>query len=71
MQAKTGTLTDVKALTGTQPAADGRQLDFSVVLNSEGADDPSVYQPVWTALAELIDAYPVVVEPDVPTFAPH
>jgi D-alanyl-D-alanine carboxypeptidase/D-alanyl-D-alanine-endopeptidase (penicillin-binding protein 4) len=71
MQAKTGTLTDVKALTGSQPAADGRPLDFSVVLNSAGADDPSVYQPVWTALAELIDAYPIVVEPDVSTFQPY
>ena len=71
MQAKTGTLTDVKALSGTQPAGDGRPLDFSVVLNTTGADDPAVYGPVWQALTDLIAAYPVVVQPDVSRFAPQ
>ena len=71
MQAKTGTLTDVKALTGEQPAADGRPLNFSLVLNTPGAKDPAVYEPVWDALTELIHAYPVIVEPDVTKFAPY
>ena len=70
MQAKTGTLTDVKALTGSQPAARRRPLDFSLVAQRSGANDPGVYEPVWDALAELIDGYPVVVEPDVSKFAP-
>ena len=70
MQAKTGTLTDVKALSGTQPAADGRPLDFSLVLNATGANDPTVYQPIWESLSELIDSYPVVVAPDDTKFAP-
>jgi serine-type D-Ala-D-Ala carboxypeptidase/endopeptidase (penicillin-binding protein 4) len=70
MQAKTGTLTDVKALTGTQPAADGRPVDFSLVLNTTGVDDPAAFQPVWTALTALIDSYPIVVQPDVSKFAP-
>jgi serine-type D-Ala-D-Ala carboxypeptidase/endopeptidase (penicillin-binding protein 4) len=70
MQAKTGTLTDVKALSGSQPAADGRPVEFSLVLNAPGANDPTVYEPVWNALVELIAGYPVVVEPDVSQFAP-
>jgi D-alanyl-D-alanine carboxypeptidase/D-alanyl-D-alanine-endopeptidase (penicillin-binding protein 4) len=71
MQAKTGTLTDVKALSGTQPAGDGRPLDFSLVLNATGANDPTVYQPVWQALTELIHTYPIVVAPDLTQFTPQ
>lgn len=70
LQAKTGTLTDVKALTGTQPGADRRDVDFSVVLNGEGVDDPERYLPVWAQVVELIDGYPIVIEPDVSLFAP-
>lgn len=69
--AKTGTLTDVKALTGSQPGADGSEVTFSLVLNGPDVDDAAVYQPIWTDLVELVDEYPVVVEPDVDTFAPR
>ena len=71
MQAKTGTLTDVKALTGSQPGADGRPIEFSLVLNGTGVDDPSAYQPVWDALVDTdrrITRWSC--EPDVSTFAP-
>ena len=54
----------------TEPAAEGRPLDFALVLNAPGANDPTVYEPVWRALTELIARYPVVVEPDVSEFAP-
>ncbi len=37
--AKTGTLTDVKALTGAQPGADRRDVEFSLVLNGPDADE--------------------------------
>jgi len=70
LQAKTGTLTDVKALTGELPDGTGRAVDFSVVLNEPSADESGVYQPVWDALIKLIDDTPVVVEPDVARFAP-
>jgi D-alanyl-D-alanine carboxypeptidase/D-alanyl-D-alanine-endopeptidase (penicillin-binding protein 4) len=70
MQAKTGTLTDVKALSGSQPGADRRPVEFSVVLNGTDADEPAVYGPVWEALVDLIDHHPVVIEPDVTRFAP-
>ena len=69
--AKTGTLTDVKALSGEQPGSDGRPVEFSLVLNAPGADEPDVYLPVWDALVELIDTYPVEVEPDVAAFEPR
>ncbi len=70
MVAKTGTLTDVKALTGEMPAGDGTPVMFSVVLNAAGADEAAVFEPVWASLIELIDGHPVVVEPDVDRFAP-
>ncbi len=69
--AKTGTLSDVKALSGQLPGSDGRPVAFSLVLNAPDADEPAVYQPAWDALVELIDAYPVVIEPDVSLFEPR
>ena len=71
LRAKTGTLTDVKALTGEQPGADGDPVTFSVVLNRTDADEPEVHVPVWTELVRLVDAYPIVVEPDVGRFEPR
>jgi serine-type D-Ala-D-Ala carboxypeptidase/endopeptidase (penicillin-binding protein 4) len=71
MVAKTGTLTDVKALSGVQPGADGRPVGFSLVLNQSAADDVATYLPVWNALIALIDVYPVEVEPDVDQFTPR
>jgi D-alanyl-D-alanine carboxypeptidase/D-alanyl-D-alanine-endopeptidase (penicillin-binding protein 4) len=71
LQAKTGTLTDVKALTGSQPSRSRVRVDFSLVLNGEGVDEQAVYEPVWKRLVALIDDYPIVIEPDVDTFAPR
>jgi D-alanyl-D-alanine carboxypeptidase/D-alanyl-D-alanine-endopeptidase (penicillin-binding protein 4) len=71
LQAKTGTLTDVKALTGTQPGADRRAVDFSLVLNGEGVDDPATYEPIWRRLIALVDDYPVVVVADPDRFDPQ
>jgi D-alanyl-D-alanine carboxypeptidase/D-alanyl-D-alanine-endopeptidase (penicillin-binding protein 4) len=71
LHAKTGTLTDVKALTGSQPGADGRPVQFALVLNTTDADEPSVYEPLWQAVIDVIDRYPVVVEPDVVLFGPR
>lgn len=71
MQAKTGTLTDVKSLTGTQPGGDGRAIEFALVLNGPDVDEPTVYGPVWETLVEVIDDYPVTVAPDPSRFAPR
>lgn len=70
LRAKTGTLTDVKALTGTQPGADRREVDFSLVLNGPDVNAPAVYDPIWKRLVALIDQYPIVVEPEPERFDP-
>ncbi|NNE12111.1 MAG: D-alanyl-D-alanine carboxypeptidase/D-alanyl-D-alanine-endopeptidase [Ilumatobacter sp.] len=71
LQAKTGTLTDVKALTGSHPGADGRLVDFSLVLNGTDVHVPENYEPVWLAVVDLIDGYPIEVAPDPTAFAPR
>lgn len=71
LQAKTGTLTDVKALTGVQPAGDGSDVAFSLVLNGPDVDDAAVYQPIWTDLVDLIDDYLIVFQPDPSRFEPR
>lgn len=71
LRAKTGTLTDVKALTGSQPSADGEPVTFSVVLNGTDADDPLVHLPVWSEIVALIDEYPIVVQPTPERFEPR
>ena len=71
LQAKTGTLSDVKALTGSQPSDSRVRVDFSLVMNGENVDDPEVYEPIWKSLVALIDDYPIVVEPNVDLFAPR
>jgi D-alanyl-D-alanine carboxypeptidase/D-alanyl-D-alanine-endopeptidase (penicillin-binding protein 4) len=71
LQAKTGTLTGVKALTGSQLSGSRARVDFSVVLNGEGVDDPAFYEPIWRRTVALIDDYPIVIEPDVDEFGPR
>jgi D-alanyl-D-alanine carboxypeptidase/D-alanyl-D-alanine-endopeptidase (penicillin-binding protein 4) len=71
MQAKTGTLTDVKALSGSLPAGDRRRVDFALVLNGADVDDAAVHVPVWNRMVELIGDLPIVVEPDDEPFAPR
>lgn len=71
LQAKTGTLTAVKALSGSLPGADRRPVVFSVVLNGDGVALPGTFEPVWTTVVELIAEYPTVIEPEVANFAPR
>lgn len=70
LQAKTGTLADVKALTGRQPGADRRPVEFSLVQNGEDVDDPARYEPLWTQVIALIDQYPIEIAPDVTPYLP-
>jgi serine-type D-Ala-D-Ala carboxypeptidase/endopeptidase (penicillin-binding protein 4) len=69
LRAKTGTLSDVKALSGFTPDADGRLAAFTVILNEDRADDPAVYLPVWNDVVEVIGQLPVAV--DAADFAPR
>jgi serine-type D-Ala-D-Ala carboxypeptidase/endopeptidase (penicillin-binding protein 4) len=58
LQAKTGSLTDVKALAGYLPVDGGDTIEFAVILNEPGAKEPDVYRPVWDALAVSLVTYP-------------
>ncbi len=65
LQGKTGSLTDVKALAGYVPVAGGDEIQFALVLNTAGANEPAVYQPVWNVLASTLATYPSGVTADV------
>ncbi len=69
LRAKTGTLTDVKALTGEVTAEDGSLIRFASVAGFPGADDPEAHLPRWADLVELVVGYPVEVDPT--RFAPR
>ena len=71
LQAKTGTLTGVKALTGVMDGADDEPVEFALVMNGEAVDDPAVYQPYWQDLVDVIAAYPAEVEPEPGRFEPR
>ncbi|PIE34647.1 MAG: D-alanyl-D-alanine carboxypeptidase/D-alanyl-D-alanine-endopeptidase, partial [Ilumatobacter coccineus] len=61
LQAKTGTLNEVKALSGV--VDDAR---FSLLLNGEGANTAEVYRPVWDAVAIAADewSFEVAIDPE-------
>jgi D-alanyl-D-alanine carboxypeptidase/D-alanyl-D-alanine-endopeptidase (penicillin-binding protein 4) len=71
LRGKTGSLTEVRALAGVQPDSNGDDVTFALVLNGDGVADPAVYGPLWTRLVELVDRFPVVVEPDLAPFVPR
>ena len=71
LRAKTGTLTGVKALAGVLDGTDRTPVQFALILNGEGADEPAVYGPYWIEVVELIDDYPIVVEPRPELFGPR
>ncbi len=58
LQAKTGSLTDVKALAGYLPAPGGDTIEFAVILNEPGAKEAEFYRRVWDALAVSLVTYP-------------
>ncbi len=62
LRAKTGRLTGVRGLAGYLPT-DGGVIELALVLNEPGAQDPSVYRPVWDQLAVAIAAYPAAATP--------
>lgn len=55
LRAKTGSLSNVKALSGVIPYGEGT-LDFSLILNAQNANDAGFYRPIWDALAAGIAA---------------
>jgi D-alanyl-D-alanine carboxypeptidase/D-alanyl-D-alanine-endopeptidase (penicillin-binding protein 4) len=71
LQAKTGTLSGVKALSGVMDGADDEPVEFALVMNGDGVEDPAVYEPYWQTLVDVIAAYPADVEPDPDRFEPR
>jgi D-alanyl-D-alanine carboxypeptidase/D-alanyl-D-alanine-endopeptidase (penicillin-binding protein 4) len=57
MHAKTGTLTNAKALTGYVDTPAG-VLEFALVLDSPGIGSGEAYLPIWDALGQTLGAYP-------------
>jgi D-alanyl-D-alanine carboxypeptidase/D-alanyl-D-alanine-endopeptidase (penicillin-binding protein 4) len=64
---KTGTLSNppfnddppgVKALAGYVGVDGGSAIEYALVLNGPTISDQSEYRPVWTALADVLAAYP-------------
>lgn len=71
LHAKTGSLTGVKALSGQMRDRTQRAVEFSLVLNGDGVNEPDVFEPAWVQLVELVAELPVSVDPDVAPFAPR
>ncbi len=57
LHAKTGTLTNAKALTGYLDTPAG-PIEFSLVLNGPGVGKAGAYEPIWNALAAALATYP-------------
>lgn len=53
MHAKTGTLSNVKALAGYVEVEGDETLRFSLLMNANSVDQPSVFLPHWNDLAEV------------------
>ena len=68
LRAKTGTLSDVKALSGFTRSA-GRDVTFALVLNEPGADDDPVYRDVWAGFADALAQRPERI--DAARFGPR
>ncbi|MGD9995578.1 MAG: D-alanyl-D-alanine carboxypeptidase/D-alanyl-D-alanine-endopeptidase [Ilumatobacteraceae bacterium] len=63
LQAKTGTLTDVKSLAGYLPVEGGGTIEFALVQNTAGIDQGG-YLAVWDELADALVTYPEAVRED-------
>lgn len=57
LHAKTGTLTNAKALTGYIETPAGT-ITFSLVLDTPGVGAGDAYLPIWAQLGEVLGAYP-------------
>ena len=61
LRAKTGTLTNVKALAGYVDPVEGSDagtIEFVVISNLPGVSAPNVYQQLWGAVGDRLATYP-------------
>lgn len=64
MVAKTGTLTGVKSLVGYLPLDDEEDVQFSLLMNSSGIDNPNSFRPIWNSLAEALNRASATPRPE-------
>ena len=57
LHAKTGTLSNVKSLTGYLPTAAGT-IEVSMILNAQNIGNDGNYEPAWNALGAALATYP-------------
>ena len=58
LRAKTGTLLNVKSLSGYLPQKEGNALYFAFILNGTAIADQGNYRPLWDALGLDLSRYP-------------
>lgn len=58
LRAKTGTLLNVKSLSGHLPQKEGPPLYFAFILNGTAIADQGNYRPLWEALGSSLSRYP-------------
>ena len=58
LRAKTGTLLNVKSLSGYLPQKDASPLYFAFILNGTAIADQGNYRPLWEALGLSLSRYP-------------
>ena len=58
LRAKTGTLLNVKTLSGFLPQKTGSPLHFALMLNGPAIADQGNYRPLWDALGLSLSQYP-------------
>ena len=63
LQAKTGTLTDVKALAGYLPVDSGGTIEFVLVQNTPGIEQGG-FLTVWDDLGKAMATYPAAATED-------
>jgi D-alanyl-D-alanine carboxypeptidase/D-alanyl-D-alanine-endopeptidase (penicillin-binding protein 4) len=60
LRAKTGTLLNVKTLSGFLPQKTGSPLHFALMLNGPAIADQGNYRPLWDALGLSLSQYPAL-----------
>ena len=63
LYAKTGTLTDVKTLSGFTRYSESLAVRFALLLNGKGVSNQGVYRPIWTALANALASVSEIPSP--------
>lgn len=64
LAAKTGTLTGVKSLVGYLPLEEEDDVQFALMMNSSGIDNPNSFRPIWNALADALNRARAIPRPE-------